>query len=73
MILLGATAAQALLGSDFRVTRQRGECIQSDLAPYVMTTLHPSSVLRQRSDKDRREAFDFFVIDLRGAAERPDS
>src|SRR4029453_18248634 len=46
LVLLGATAAQALLGSSFRVSRQRGEFLDSDLAPRVLATVHPSSILR---------------------------
>src|ERR671915_674727 len=46
LVLLGATAAQALLGRDFRVTRQRGELVDSALAPSVLATVHPSSILR---------------------------
>lgn len=68
LVLLGATAAKALLGSDFRVTRQRGELIESTFAPHVMATMHPSSVLRKRSTEARREAFEVLVHDLRGAA-----
>ncbi len=69
LMCLGATAAQALLGKDFRVTKQRGEFItESDLAPHVIATLHPSSILRQRSDEARRKAFDDLVDDLRKAA-----
>ncbi len=47
-VCLGATAAQALLGRDFRITRQRGEWVESDLAPKVMATAHPSSIIRER-------------------------
>lgn len=61
VVLLGATAAQALLGKDFRVTRSRGELLENTgLAPYVMATVHPSSVLRAPDDETRhreREAF----------------
>lgn len=69
LMCLGATAAKALLGKDFRVTKQRGEFIVgSDLAPHVIATLHPSSVLRRRSDEGRRKAFEDLVDDLRKAA-----
>src|ERR671926_1860062 len=47
VILLGATAAKAILGSSFRVSQQRGEILESDLAPIVSATVHPSSILRQ--------------------------
>jgi len=54
LVCLGATAAQALLGRDFRVSRQRGEPVESELAPVVIATVHPSSILR--ADEDDREA-----------------
>jgi DNA polymerase len=53
LVCLGATAAQALLGRDFRVTQQRGELVDSDLAENVIATIHPSSILR--ADADTRE------------------
>ncbi|HET7112358.1 MAG TPA: UdgX family uracil-DNA binding protein, partial [Pyrinomonadaceae bacterium] len=53
IVALGATAAQALLGSQFRVTKQRGQFIESTLAPYVMATVHPSSILRAPDDETR--------------------
>jgi uracil-DNA glycosylase len=62
---LGATAAQALLGRQFRVTQHRGEPIESDLAPVVIATVHPSSILR--SD-DREAEFGAFVDDLKTIA-----
>ena len=67
LVCLGATAAQALLGRGFRVSRQRGVFQQSSLAPYVMATLHPSALLR--ADDETREAeIARFVADLRKAA-----
>jgi uracil-DNA glycosylase len=68
LVLLGATAAQAILGRDFRVTRHRGEFVDSPLAPLVTATVHPSSILRSRTDEERRSAFEAFVRDLRGVA-----
>jgi uracil-DNA glycosylase len=63
LVCLGATAAQALLGRDFRVSRRRGELVGSDLAPHVLATVHPSSILR--ADDDRRDAeYSSFVRDL---------
>ena len=53
LVCLGATAAQALLGSDFRVSRQRGELVDSDLAEKVIATVHPSSILR--ADAETRD------------------
>jgi uracil-DNA glycosylase family protein len=68
LVLLGATAAQAILGRSFRVTQQRGEFVESPLAPLVTATIHPSSILRAETDEDRRVAFEGFVRDLRGVA-----
>ena len=67
LVCLGATAAQALLGRDFSVSRRRGEVVDSDLAPIVTATVHPSSILRG-PEEERAEAFDAFVEDLRVAA-----
>ena len=69
LVALGATAAQALLGRSFRVTRQRGIPVESDLAPFVLATVHPSSILRAPDEPTRREAYAAFVADLRAAAE----
>jgi DNA polymerase len=63
LVCLGATAAQALLGRTFRVTRQRGEFVDSPLAPLVTATIHPSAILRMEDD-DRDRAMDDFVTDL---------
>jgi uracil-DNA glycosylase family protein len=65
VVCLGATAAQALLGRDFRVTQHRGEFINSPLAPFVMATVHPSSILRAPDDDTRHEGMERFVSDLR--------
>jgi DNA polymerase len=65
LVCLGATAAQSLLGRQFRVTQHRGEWIESDLAEYVTATIHPSAILRQRDDESRRSEFAAFVEDLR--------
>jgi uracil-DNA glycosylase family protein len=65
IVCLGATAAQALLGRQFRVTKQRGVPVESDLAPTVIATVHPSSILRADTEEDRRVAYDEFVADLR--------
>jgi DNA polymerase len=64
VVLLGATAAQALLGSDFRVTRDRGKPLASEFAPVLIATVHPSSILRAPDDAARKAAFDAFVQDL---------
>jgi len=68
LVCLGATAAQSLLGRQFRVTRQRGEWIESDLAEHVTATIHPSSILRQRDDESRHAEMESFVRDLRKVA-----
>jgi uracil-DNA glycosylase family protein len=65
VVCLGATAAQALLGRDFRVTQHRGEFIESPIAPYVMATVHPSSILRAPDDETRHEEMRRFVADLK--------
>jgi DNA polymerase len=65
IVSLGATAAQALLGAQFRVTKQRGQFIESTLAPYVMATVHPSSILRAPDDETRRLEYRRFVGDLK--------
>jgi uracil-DNA glycosylase family protein len=65
LVLLGATAAQGVLGREFRVTRQRGTFVDSPLARLVTATVHPSSILRTRTNEERREAFDGLVDDLR--------
>jgi uracil-DNA glycosylase len=68
VVCLGATAAQALLGRDFRVTQHRGEFVKSPLAPYVMATVHPSSILRAPDDETRHEEMRRFVADLKKLA-----
>ena len=68
LVLLGATAAQALLGRSFRVTQQRGEPVESELAPFVTATVHPSAILRA-PDEDRATERAAFVADLRRVAE----
>jgi uracil-DNA glycosylase len=62
---LGATAAQALLGKQFRVTKQRGQPVESELAPVVIATVHPSAILRA---EDRDAEFAAFVDDLKTVA-----
>jgi uracil-DNA glycosylase len=68
LVCLGATAAQALLGRQFRVTKQRGVPVESDLAPHVLATVHPSSILRQETEEDRKAAMTAFVADLKVVA-----
>jgi DNA polymerase len=68
VVALGATAAQSLLGKDFRVTKQRGEPVDSPLAEHVVATVHPSSILRQRDEGARRVELAAFLDDLRVVA-----
>jgi DNA polymerase len=68
IVALGATAAQALLGPKFRVTKQRGEFLESTLALYIMATLHPSSILRAPDDETRHLEYRRFVDDLKKLA-----
>jgi DNA polymerase len=70
LVCLGATAAQALLGPAFRVTRQRGEFIQPPGLPLTMATVHPSSILRAPDEESRQFEMKAFIRDLRQAAER---
>jgi uracil-DNA glycosylase len=65
LVCLGATAAQALLGRQFRVTKQRGVPVESELAEIVVATVHPSSILRAPDDEARKIAYVEFVEDLR--------
>lgn len=69
IVCLGATAAQALLGKDFRVTRERGVPLVSPLADAIVATMHPSSVLRAPDDESRRKGRADLVHDLAVAAE----
>jgi uracil-DNA glycosylase family protein len=69
LVALGATAAQSLLGRQFRVTKERGRPVDSDLAPHVVATVHPSSILRQETEGDREAAMKEFVADLEVVAE----
>jgi uracil-DNA glycosylase len=73
VVALGATAAQTLLGRGFRVTKQRGVPVESPLAPYVLATVHPSSILRAPDEQARREAMRDFVADLREVAKLIDA
>jgi uracil-DNA glycosylase len=68
LICLGATAAQALLGKTFRVSKQRGEFVESSLAPLVTATVHPSSILRAPDEEARRAEMGQFVADLKRVA-----
>ena len=65
LVCLGATAARALLGPKFRVTKQRGEWVQARWAPYVTATVHPSAILRAPDDAARHAEMERFVADLK--------
>jgi uracil-DNA glycosylase len=68
IVCLGATAAQALLGKQFRVSRERGRLVPSPLARYVTATVHPSSILRAPDDESRHLEMERFVTDLKHVA-----
>lgn len=67
LVCLGATAAQTIFGPAFRVTRERGKVLSSDLAPKVVATVHPSSLLRQPDEASREREYAGFVADLKVA------
>ena len=73
VVCLGATAAKALLGSEVRVTRDRGNFREADFAPAATVTVHPSSILRIEDDEERREARRELAADLRNVARRLNS
>jgi DNA polymerase len=64
VVLLGATAAQAVMGSSFRVTRERGRLLESEIAPLVAATIHPSAILRTRDEAERQAEREAFAKDL---------
>ncbi|HEU0140287.1 MAG TPA: UdgX family uracil-DNA binding protein [Bryobacteraceae bacterium] len=68
IVCLGATAAQALLGRQFRVTQNRGQFVESPLAPFMLATVHPSSILRAPDEETRRAEMERFIADLSVAA-----
>jgi DNA polymerase len=68
LILLGATAAKAILGSSFRVSKQRGELLDSELAPIVSATIHPSAILRGPDEATREQEREAFAADLGNVA-----
>jgi uracil-DNA glycosylase len=70
IVCMGATAAQALLGPSFRLTRHRGEFIESEWALFLLATIHPSAVLRMPDSASRRAALEEFTRDIVLAAGR---
>src|ERR671921_775293 len=69
LVTLGATAAKALLGSSFRLTQHRGELLESELAPFVTATIHPSAIVRDRDPESREAEREALASDLRAVAE----
>ncbi len=69
IVCLGATAAQALLGREFKVSTQRGRPVPSPLAPTVIATVHPSSILRAQDDESRHREMQRFIEDMRVVAQ----
>ena len=67
VVCLGSSAGQAFFGASFRVTRERGKVLSSKLAPKVVATVHPSSLLRQPDEMSRDREYARFVVDLRVA------
>ena len=72
VVAMGATAAQTIFGPSFRVTRERGKVLSSKLAPRVLATVHPSSLLRQPDEESREREYKHFVADLRAAVRAAD-
>ncbi|MGZ4896954.1 MAG: UdgX family uracil-DNA binding protein [Candidatus Angelobacter sp.] len=68
LVLLGATAAQGIMGRQFRVTQHRGQWLESNIAPLVLATVHPSSILRAPDDESRHNEMRTFVADLKRVA-----
>jgi DNA polymerase len=68
LVCLGSTAAQAIFGPSFRVTKQRGTVLESPFAAKVLATVHPSSLLRQPDEESRAREYALFVADLKAAA-----
>jgi uracil-DNA glycosylase family protein len=69
LVVLGATAGKALFGSSFRITRERGRLLDSELAPTVSATIHPSAILRAQDDAERAAEREAFAEDLRVVAQ----
>ncbi len=69
VVALGATAAKALLGPSFRVSRERGRLLESDMAAVVSATIHPSAILRTRGEAERQAEREAFAQDLAVVAE----
>ncbi len=70
IVCLGATAAQSLMGADFRITKSRGQILTSEWAPFLMATYHPSAILRAPEKADRDRMRGEFIDDLRRAIQK---
>jgi DNA polymerase len=70
VVCLGATAAQSILGRDYRVTRERGKFVEHSLARLVTSTIHPSAILRAPDEESRRAEYQAFVADLKKVRDR---
>jgi len=70
LVLLGATAARSLLGAQFRITKQRGQLLESEWAPWTMATYHPSALLRAKDQPGGEELRDEFLADLKLVARK---
>jgi uracil-DNA glycosylase len=68
IVCLGATAAQALMGRQFRVTADRGKFFETPWAPYLTATVHPSSLLRIKEEDERKSEYQRFTHDLAAVA-----
>ena len=68
IVCLGATAAQSLLGGEFRVTQQRGQVVKAPGLPPIVATVHPSSILRAQDEESRAREKELFIEDLMGVA-----
>ncbi|MFB3902075.1 MAG: UdgX family uracil-DNA binding protein [Acidobacteriota bacterium] len=69
VVCLGATAAQSLMGTSFRITSQRGKVLKTEWAPLFLATIHPSALLRITDERERHQGFAAFVADLKKAAQ----
>src|SRR6184192_2296287 len=73
VVAMGSTAGQAIFGQSFRVTRERGKLLSAKIAPRVVATVHPSSLLRQPDEESRHREYKHFVADLRVAITAADA
>jgi DNA polymerase len=65
IVAMGATAARAVIGKDFKVSMMRGQLVESPLAPHVFATFHPSALLRLKDAAEKEAAFEQLVDDLK--------